>query len=342
MSPTMAAELRSVAFLVARNILKSFRTPMLVTFSLLQPMIWLVMFSQTFRAGRHAGVPCARLSVVPDLLRPGHDCSLGAVHVAPVGDGHGYRYRHRRLRQAPDQPDSPVNHPARQGHGRRHHHVHPGDPGLAAGAPVGCRRARRMAGATALLAIAVFFGVVWASLSNLIALRTRNSELTMVVGLFATLPTLFLSSAFFPRQLLPGWLRAVAKVNPAAYVIQTGQQLMNTGNDWGQDLATLLAIVITGIIFIRRWSTRSGHRPSEDQEIVGSSSNSPAAAARNWPVISCRKKCRPGKRWTRNPAAVWTPTPPSRPRVRTGRPRRRTRRSGSPAGAAHRTGTSRS
>lgn len=93
----------------------------------------------------------------------------------------------------------------------------------------------------------MLFGIVWASLSNLIALRTKNSELTMVAGLFLTLPALFLSSAFFPAQLLPGWLRAVAKANPAAYVIQAGQRLMSTGNNWGQDLRTLAVIVIAPV-----------------------------------------------------------------------------------------------
>ncbi|HEY5989832.1 MAG TPA: ABC transporter permease [Streptosporangiaceae bacterium] len=59
--------------------------------------------------------------------------------------------------------------------------------------------------------------------------RTRNAELTMAGGLFLTLPVLFLSSAFFPRPLLPGWLQAVSAGNPAAYLIEAGQHLMSTG-----------------------------------------------------------------------------------------------------------------
>ena len=42
--------------------------------------------------------------------------------------------------------------------------------------------------------------------------------------------------------------RGVSKV-PVAYVIQTGQQLLNTGNSWGQDGKTLIAIAIAGLIF---------------------------------------------------------------------------------------------
>ncbi len=43
--------------------------------------------------------------------------------------------------------------------------------------------------------------------------------------------------------------RGVSKVNPVAYVIQTGQQLLNTGNSWGQDGKTLIAIAVAWLIF---------------------------------------------------------------------------------------------
>jgi ABC-2 type transport system permease protein len=105
-------------------------------------------------------------------------------------------------------------------------------------------------GALELLGFATLFGVVWASLSNLIALRTRNSELTMVAGLLLTLPALFLSPAFFPKPLQPSWLQTVAGWNPAAYVIETGQRLMIAGNDWGLDLQTLAVVAGAGAVLV--------------------------------------------------------------------------------------------
>ena len=38
--------------------------------------------------------------------------------------------------------------------------------------------------------------------------------------------------------------------NPAAYVIETGQQLTSTGNDWGQDLRTLIALAAAGLLLV--------------------------------------------------------------------------------------------
>jgi hypothetical protein len=45
-------------------------------------------------------------------------------------------------------------------------------------------------------------------------------------------------------------VRAVAGVNPAAYVIETGQQLMSLGNDWGQDVRTLIALGVTIVVLV--------------------------------------------------------------------------------------------
>ena len=80
-----------------------------------------------------------------------------------------------------------------------------------------------------MVAAVVVFGLAWAALSDFVALHTADSELTMVVGLFLSLPVLFLTSAFFPRPELPGWLQGVTNANPAAYVIEAGRTMMNFG-----------------------------------------------------------------------------------------------------------------
>jgi ABC-2 type transport system permease protein len=108
----------------------------------------------------------------------------------------------------------------------------------------------------------VVFGVAWAALSDFVALHTADSELTMVVGLFLTLPVLFLTSAFFPRPELPGWLRAVSRANPAAYVIEASRDIMSFGNDWaaqaraGGILAATLAVTLAAATTAFRHVTR--------------------------------------------------------------------------------------
>jgi ABC-2 type transport system permease protein len=242
---------RTVAVLAARNLLKSVRAPMLLVASLLQPLLWLTMFSQTFR----------RLADTPQFQSLGYHSYLaflmpgmvvlsvlfaalqsGLATVADIDSG-----MFDKLLVSPIGRSSILL-------GRvladtlailvRATIV------LAVGLLLGARVATGVPGALALLALVTLFGLVWVSLTNLVALRSRNAEATMVAGLLITLPALFLSPAFFPLSLQPGWLRAVAKANPASYLIETGQQLTSLGNHWQQDLNTLLALATAGLLLI--------------------------------------------------------------------------------------------
>ena len=235
----------------ARNLLRNLRTPMLAAASLAQPVIWLVLFSQIFRAlagtaaFQRLGYQSYLAFFVPGMVVLSMlftALQSGMATVTDIGSG----MMDKLL-------ISPIRRPAILA-GRVAADV---ITMLAQAAIIlsvallmGARPRTGWPGALALLAYATAFGVVWACLANLIALRTRNAELTMVAGLFLTLPTLFLTPAFFPKPLLPGWLQAAAAGNPAAYVIETGQRLMSTGNDWGQDLRTLIALAAAGLVLV--------------------------------------------------------------------------------------------
>src|SRR5262249_18463891 len=105
-------------------------------------------------------------------------------------------------------------------------------------------------GTFGMLASVMLLGVVWASLANLIALRSGNAELTMVAGIFLALPALFLSPAFLPLRFQPDWVQTVARFNPASYVIGVGQSLVSIGNDWGQDVSMLGVLVIAALVLM--------------------------------------------------------------------------------------------
>jgi ABC-2 type transport system permease protein len=233
-----------------RNIIRNLRTPMLVTASLLQPVIWLVLFSQTFKGlantdqFRRLGYGSYLEFLLPGMLVLSMLFTALQSGIATVTDiDTGVM---DKLLISPIRRSSILL--GRVG-ADAITMVIQGGIILALAVAMGARP-NSAPGALAVLALATVFGVVWAGLSNLIALRTRNSELTMVGGLLLTLPALFLTPAFFPRQLLPGWLQGVSNVNPAAYVIETGQQLVSIGNSWAQDGRTLIALVVTAVALI--------------------------------------------------------------------------------------------
>jgi ABC-2 type transport system permease protein len=115
---------------------------------------------------------------------------------------------------------------------------------------MGLRSQTGPGGVLALLVITLWLGICAASFSNFIALRTRNPQITMMVGINSTLPLMFLSPAFFPMQLQPGWLQAAAKVNPVAYAVTAGQDLLNKGFDGGRLLATAGVLGLTAFICV--------------------------------------------------------------------------------------------
>lgn len=84
-----------------------------------------------------------------------------------------------------------------------------------------------LVGVIGTLLIALLFGVGLAGLTVFIALRTRNTESTFLISNFLTLPLLFTSSAQLPLQLLPEWLQRVALVNPVTYAIDSMRFLLN-------------------------------------------------------------------------------------------------------------------
>lgn len=77
------------------------------------------------------------------------------------------------------------------------------------------------------LGIAMLFALGLMALNIFIALSTRNTEATFIVSNFLTLPLLFTSSAQLPIALLPGWMQAIAHVNPVTYTIEAMRVLLN-------------------------------------------------------------------------------------------------------------------
>jgi ABC transporter DrrB family efflux protein len=62
--------------------------------------------------------------------------------------------------------------------------------------------------------LATAFGVAMAWVAALIGLAARNPETVNSVGFIWLLPLTFASSAFVPVASMPGWLQAFAEVNP--------------------------------------------------------------------------------------------------------------------------------
>jgi ABC-2 type transport system permease protein len=77
--------------------------------------------------------------------------------------------------------------------------------------------------AAMLLALIVGWGLSWLFMA--LGTWVRNLEVMQMIGMVAVFPLMFASNAFAPLESLPGWLQAIAKVNPLSYAIKGSRSL---------------------------------------------------------------------------------------------------------------------
>lgn len=96
-------------------------------------------------------------------------------------------------------------------------------------------------GALGIVCVGVVFAVWFTALSNIVALITRDQESTMIGVNILQFPLLFLSSAFLPLDALPGWVQVVAALNPVTYGVNAARAIM-----FGRDVATPIDVTAFG------------------------------------------------------------------------------------------------
>jgi ABC-type multidrug transport system permease subunit len=90
---------------------------------------------------------------------------------------------------------------------------------LGIGVAFGARIEGGAAGVAILLLLAALLSVAVGGFGVTLALRSGSSE--AVQGSFPLVfALLFFSSAFFPRETMTGWFRAVADANPISYLVE--------------------------------------------------------------------------------------------------------------------------
>jgi ABC transporter DrrB family efflux protein len=115
------------------------------------------------------------------------------------------------------------------------------------GYAVGFRFQNGFLPAVAMVVLAVVFGVTICCVSAFIGLAIKDEESVQAFGFIWIFPLTFLSSAFVPVKSMPGWLQAFANNQPVTYIIDTMRALALGGpvseNLW-KGLVWLLAILV--------------------------------------------------------------------------------------------------
>jgi ABC-2 type transport system permease protein len=206
-------------FLFIRALRKVLRNPILLFFSLLQPIIFLVLFTQLF----------SKFASVPGLFPQG----LSYLEYATPGIllQNGFSSALQSGTSIVDELNSgmlekmlvtPVNRSAIL-LGRllsdAFRVVVQSSIILVLAYLLGFTVTTGVAGIVSLLVVIAFFGLAWSGISLAIGLRTRSAETVFGIGGFLTFPLLFMSDALVPTSAMPSWMQSISNVNPISIAV---------------------------------------------------------------------------------------------------------------------------
>jgi ABC-2 type transport system permease protein len=101
-------------------------------------------------------------------------------------------------------------------------------------------------GIAALIGVSVLIAVAMAGVSNWFALLTKQREALIGASTTLVLPLTFLSGAFLSLNLVPGWIADVAKFNPVNWAASAGRIALHAHPAWTSvgSYAAFLAIAV--------------------------------------------------------------------------------------------------
>ncbi len=119
-----------------------------------------------------------------------------------------------------------------------------------------------VAGWLVILVASFLVAAGFAGLSHGIALLTRQEASMIAVAQFIGLPLLFFSSLLIARELIPGWMQTLSLLNPVEWAVRAARGEALPGTDWGEMgafLALLAAFALATTAFAT-WCFRAYQR----------------------------------------------------------------------------------
>jgi ABC-2 type transport system permease protein len=98
--------------------------------------------------------------------------------------------------------------------------------------------------------VIVIGSAAFATFSLVIACLVRTRERFMGIGQILTMPLFFASSAIYPINIMPDWLKVVAHVNPLTYQVDALRSLMVNGSTETFPLPLDFAVLIGSTIVL--------------------------------------------------------------------------------------------
>ncbi len=241
----MTTAITHSSHLAVRNLRIMYRQPVYLAFTLVQPMVWLLLFSQLFE--RMVDLPGFGDTSYVAYLAPGVIVMTAMMNAGWAGtsliDDMDRGVMDRYL-------SSPVRRVA----------IINGILAYQAAVTVvqslivlgvalamGARYDAGLGGILIVLATAVLLALIFAALSCAAALLMRTQEALIGIFQFLAFPLLFLSSTLMAAALLPDWIGTVAKFNPVDWAVVASREALVASPDWavvGGRIALLAGLTV--------------------------------------------------------------------------------------------------
>jgi len=120
----------------------------------------------------------------------------------------------------------------------------------------GARFPGGIGGIAIALVAALILGTIFCSVSTALALTTKNQAALIGISQIVVLPVTFLSTTMMPSALMPEWVQNVSGYNPMTWAVDIGRDALAGTTDWGQAaLHTGGLVVLAALAFF--WSVRA-------------------------------------------------------------------------------------
>lgn len=101
------------------------------------------------------------------------------------------------------------------------------------------------------IAVAVVLGAtVFSTLSLIVACLVKSRERFMGIGQLLTMPLFFASNAIYPIQIMPAWLRGIARINPLTYEVDALRSMMIVGGTSQFGIGIDGVVLVGSVIFL--------------------------------------------------------------------------------------------
>ena len=222
---------RQTSGIGVRHVRALLRQPAFVAISLVQPVIWLLLFGQLFKSVAH--LPGFTTDSYIEFLTPGivvmnamfgngwsgmsviNDLDRGVMNrflVSPVSRG-AIIAGHLANSLVTTLVQSLII--------------------IGLGMWSGARFHGGVGSVVLLLVAALLLGAAFATFSDALGLIMRKEESMIAAVTFLVLPMSFLSTLLMPSSEVTAWIKDVAAYNPVNWAVEVGRQSLNANPDWG-------------------------------------------------------------------------------------------------------------